>query len=219
MPSKTIYQRRGEEKTTIAGGYLLRQGYPMEKYVGFDVLDSMVVKAREVFSASPQCAFTSNYQDLAPVDYAIASGIFNLKLETNVPKGGNSGIFLHAWPEGDPNAGQFVEIQLIDDDAAKFKDLRPNCRNGAIFSLVAPSPVPFAPAELWNTVRLRTQGQRVQVTFNGVQVVDATLPTLLNLRSTVPFPPIYGVTGRTGSAPPGSTSSTPTSGRRRAPGA
>ncbi len=64
-------------------GYLLRQGYGMEKYVGFDVLESMVVKAREVFSGSPQCTFTSRLEELEPVDYSIASGIFNLKLETS----------------------------------------------------------------------------------------------------------------------------------------
>lgn len=64
-------------------GYLLRQGYEMEKYVGFDVLESMVVKAREVFSNSPQCTFTSHLEELEPVDYSIASGIFNLKLETS----------------------------------------------------------------------------------------------------------------------------------------
>jgi SAM-dependent methyltransferase len=63
-------------------GYLLRLGYPMEKYVGFDVLDSMAVKAREVYRDAPQCLFTSTLNELAPVDYTIASGIFNLKLET-----------------------------------------------------------------------------------------------------------------------------------------
>jgi SAM-dependent methyltransferase len=62
--------------------YLLRTGYPLEKYTGFDVLDRMIVKAREVFHASPQCVFTSDAQDLSPVGYTIASGIFNLKLET-----------------------------------------------------------------------------------------------------------------------------------------
>lgn len=64
-------------------GYLLRMGYPMERYIGYDVLDSMVVKAREVFASSPQCAFTSQFGDLIPVDYTIASGIFNLKLDTS----------------------------------------------------------------------------------------------------------------------------------------
>jgi SAM-dependent methyltransferase len=63
-------------------GYLLRLSYPMAKYIGFDVLDSMVVKAREVYSSTPQCSFTSNIQEVGLVDYTIASGIFNLKLET-----------------------------------------------------------------------------------------------------------------------------------------
>ena len=100
---------------------------------------------------------------------------FELELEYRLPKGGNSGIFLRGWPEGQPNSGQFVEIQLMDDDSPKYKDLAPIFRNGSIFGIAAPSPTPFAPAELWNTVQLRTQGQRLQVTFNGVQVVEANL--------------------------------------------
>ncbi len=62
--------------------FLLKKQYPMQQYVGYDVLDSMVIKARDEFSSSPQCSFTAQFQELAPVDYAIASGIFNLKLET-----------------------------------------------------------------------------------------------------------------------------------------
>jgi SAM-dependent methyltransferase len=64
-------------------GYLLRLGQQMEKYVGFDILESMVQKAREVFVEAQQCVFTSDLNSLQPVDYAIASGIFNLKLETS----------------------------------------------------------------------------------------------------------------------------------------
>jgi SAM-dependent methyltransferase len=62
--------------------FLLRQGLPMQQYVGFDVLESMVSKAREIHGSSSQCMFTSRFEALEPVDYAIASGIFNLKLET-----------------------------------------------------------------------------------------------------------------------------------------
>jgi hypothetical protein len=62
--------------------YLLRQGYPLLKYVGYDVLEQMVTKALEVFSDRPQCTFTDRFEALEPVDYAIASGIFNLKLDT-----------------------------------------------------------------------------------------------------------------------------------------
>lgn len=63
--------------------YLLRLGYPLEKYVGFDVLESMVIKAREVHRSITQFTYTANFAELEPVDYTIASGIFNLKLETS----------------------------------------------------------------------------------------------------------------------------------------
>lgn len=63
-------------------GYLLRLGLPMQQYQGFDVLPSMVEKGHEVFRASPQCTFTSDFDGLTPADYGIASGIFNLRLET-----------------------------------------------------------------------------------------------------------------------------------------
>ncbi len=63
-------------------GYLLRLNYPLENYVGFDILESMVVKARELFAAQTGWIFTSQFDALTEVDYAIASGIFNLKLDT-----------------------------------------------------------------------------------------------------------------------------------------
>jgi len=63
-------------------GYLLRLNYPLEKYVGFDILESMVVKARELYAAQTGWVFTSQFDALAEVDFAIASGIFNLKLDT-----------------------------------------------------------------------------------------------------------------------------------------
>ncbi len=63
-------------------GYLLRSNYPLTTYVGFDILESMVEKAREHYAAHTGWIFTSNFDALAQVDYVIASGIFNLKLDT-----------------------------------------------------------------------------------------------------------------------------------------
>lgn len=62
-------------------GYLLRQQLPMQAYVGYDVLESMVLKARETYAGVALARFTARLDELAPVDYSIASGIFNLKLE------------------------------------------------------------------------------------------------------------------------------------------
>lgn len=65
------------------GGYLLRKGYQMQRYIGFDILESMVAKGAEVFHDQEHFSFASRYEDLDEVDFAIASGIFNLKLETS----------------------------------------------------------------------------------------------------------------------------------------
>lgn len=65
------------------GKYILGTGLPMQRYTGFDILESMVKTANETFRAHPSWSFTSVFADLEPTDYAIASGIFNLKLETS----------------------------------------------------------------------------------------------------------------------------------------
>jgi SAM-dependent methyltransferase len=62
-------------------GYLLRQGFALERYLGFDLIEAMVAKAREEHAGQPRCQFTASRAELAPQDYAIASGIFNLKLD------------------------------------------------------------------------------------------------------------------------------------------
>jgi len=66
--------------------YLLRLHYPMESYTGFDVLERMGAKGREIHIGMPQCSFSSSFQELTQADFTIASGIFNLKLETPFDK-------------------------------------------------------------------------------------------------------------------------------------
>lgn len=63
-------------------GYMVRESYPVERYVGYDVLESMTNKGSEVFADHTRFVFTSDRSALEPLDYCIASGIFNLKLET-----------------------------------------------------------------------------------------------------------------------------------------
>lgn len=63
--------------------YLLRMNFPMEQYIGYDVIESMVEKGQEVFASQAGWSFTSSFDALQPLDYTIASGIFNLKLDTS----------------------------------------------------------------------------------------------------------------------------------------
>ena len=60
---------------------LRRDGYTGE-YCGYDVLPAMATAARDVNRALPRCRFVTDEAELPRADYTMASGIFNVKLET-----------------------------------------------------------------------------------------------------------------------------------------
>ncbi|MDR3577392.1 MAG: class I SAM-dependent methyltransferase [Anaerolineaceae bacterium] len=63
--------------------YLLGNGYQFDRYVGFDILESMVEKGRQLHQNTPQIEFTNDPQQLPEVDYSIACGVFNIRLEAS----------------------------------------------------------------------------------------------------------------------------------------
>jgi hypothetical protein len=62
--------------------YLHENCYPVS-YCGFDVSSRMIATARALHSALSQVAFVNDESGLTPADYTVASGIFNVKLETS----------------------------------------------------------------------------------------------------------------------------------------
>lgn len=61
--------------------FLVRRGYTFE-YRGYDIIASMIEKARELYAGFPNVTFTGNEADLTEADYTIAGGVFNMKLQT-----------------------------------------------------------------------------------------------------------------------------------------
>jgi SAM-dependent methyltransferase len=51
-------------------------------YLGFDISAVMIEHARRYCDGLPGCTFVSERSRLLPADYAVASGIFNVKLDT-----------------------------------------------------------------------------------------------------------------------------------------
>jgi SAM-dependent methyltransferase len=58
--------------------YLEQLGHSAE-YTGYDLLESAVAAAREHHRGKPRRTFYSNESELSPVDYVVASGIFNFR--------------------------------------------------------------------------------------------------------------------------------------------
>lgn len=53
------------------------------KYIGYDLLESMVVEARRLHASVSNASFIDRQEELTPVDYSIASGIFNVRGEVS----------------------------------------------------------------------------------------------------------------------------------------
>lgn len=60
---------------------LVADGRPFD-YGGYDASIQMIEAARSLHGATPGCAFTSSLPDLRRRAYTIASGVFNVKFET-----------------------------------------------------------------------------------------------------------------------------------------
>jgi hypothetical protein len=104
-------------------------------------------------------------------------GNFELRLEFKVPANGNSGVALRAPLKGDP-AYQGMEIQILDDNAPAYKNLRRDRCTGSIYDVVGPSKRVSKPAGEWNQYRIVCKGSKVTIELNGTQIIDADLDTL-----------------------------------------
>ena len=63
---------------------LTERGQPF-RYVGYDVSEEMIVRARRLHPGD-QCEFTTDEEELGPSDYVVASGVLNVRLEASKAK-------------------------------------------------------------------------------------------------------------------------------------
>ena len=83
---------------------------------------------------------------------------FNLKLEVNVPKGSNSGVYLKG----------IYEIQVMDSYG---KALDPH-NMGALYSRITPLEAAEKPAGQWQTMDITLCKRHVTVILNGKTIID-----------------------------------------------
>jgi SAM-dependent methyltransferase len=62
--------------------YMTDRRYTFQ-YCGFDISEQMIAKARELHRGLEHCQFFTDETRLTVADYTIASGIFNVKLQTS----------------------------------------------------------------------------------------------------------------------------------------
>jgi len=83
---------------------------------------------------------------------------FNLKLETKVPQGGNSGIYLRG----------IYEVQVADT----FGHPLDSHNMGGIYSRICPTEAAEKPAGQWQTFDITLVDRHVTVILNGKTIID-----------------------------------------------
>ena len=99
---------------------------------------------------------------------------FVLRLEFRTEPGGNNGVGLRAKLQGTP-AYTGMEIQVLDDEHPKYKDLLPEQYTGAVYGAAAPKRGHVKPAWQWNIMEIVADGTRIKVTLNGAVINDVDL--------------------------------------------
>ena len=101
-------------------------------------------------------------------------GDFRLELDFRLPPGGNSGVFLRAPREGDP-AYQGMEIQVLDDRASQYANLKPWQYCGSLYAVQPPAQRVSKPAGEWQHYEITCQGPEVRVKLNDELIIDVDL--------------------------------------------
>ena len=122
---------------------------------------------------------------------------FIFRFEFRLKPGGNNGVGVRAPLEGNP-AFVGMEIQILDDEAPKYRDLRPAQYHGSVYD-VFPAKRGYlkTPGE-WNSEEIRADGRRITVTLNGTLILDADVDSMKDPEVLKKHPGLARASGRIG---------------------
>jgi len=116
--------------------------------------------------------------------------VFNF--EFKLPPAGNNGVGIHYPGEGDP-AYKGMEVQVLDNTAEKYKNLKEYQFHGGLYTLKAAKKGHLKPVGEWNKQKITVNGNTVTVELNGTVINVANLDDLAKQ-----YPKHNGVKRRSG---------------------
>jgi hypothetical protein len=141
-------------------------GWEMKQSKG-DIKDFWSVKEGGILAAKAGTGWLSTTKEY---------GDFVLRVEWKIFEGGNSGVFIRVpgVKEGVSPSATGAEIQILDDNAAKYKGkLKDYQYSGSIYTFVPCGKPVFKGAGQWNTFEITCQGDHISVVYNGEKVAEA----------------------------------------------
>lgn len=99
---------------------------------------------------------------------------FIYRFEFKLTPGANNGIGIRAPLTGD-GAYEGMEIQVLDNEADIYKDLKPYQYHGSVYGIIPAKRGYLKPVGEWNEEEIYLKGNKIRVTLNGTVIVDGDL--------------------------------------------
>lgn len=99
---------------------------------------------------------------------------FIYRFEFQLTPGANNGLGIRTPLEGDA-AYVGTEIQILDNDADKYKDLKEYQYHGSAYGIIPAKRGYLKPVGEWNTEEVYVKGSKIKVTLNGTIILDGDL--------------------------------------------
>jgi hypothetical protein len=122
---------------------------------------------------------------------------FIFRFEFKLTPGANNGLGIRT-PLNVNAAYQGMELQILDDGAAQYKNLQPYQYHGSIYGVVPVIRGCQKPVGQWNYQEVMARGGRIRVRLNGGLVVDADISKITETMDKRPHPGLHREKGYIG---------------------
>ena len=99
---------------------------------------------------------------------------FIFRFEFQLTPGANNGLGIHAPLKGDA-AYVGKELQILDNSAPIYKNLKPYQYHGSVYGIIAAKKGHLKPVGEWNIQEVIVKGDDIKITLNGVVIVNGNI--------------------------------------------
>lgn len=125
---------------------------------------------------------------------------FDVRLEFQLPPGGNNGLAIRYSGKGDPAYQGMCELQVLDNDADQYKQLDPRQYHGSAYGMSAAHRGYLRPQGQWNFQHVSVRGTKIQVELNGTVILDTDISKITEFMAGKPHPGVSNTSGSFGFA-------------------
>ncbi len=117
-----------------------------------------------------------------------AFGDFVVRLEFQLPRGGNNGLAIRYPGEGNAAYAGMTELQVLDNEDPQYAKLDARQYHGSAYGLAAARRGYLRPAGEWNYQQVTVKGSSIKVELNGVTILDTDLAPIGEFMANTPHP-------------------------------